>query len=69
MAHKEWKGKHDGVQYLKDDTLGERINFTQDYISRRRKDEKERKLLDLDFSKILFKDERDDLIPIQWGCS
>lgn len=69
LAYKEWQGKFDGIQYLKDNTLGERINFTQDYISRRRKDEKERKLLDSAFSEIPFKDERDDELPIQWGCS
>ena len=69
QAYREWKGKYDGIQYLKDDTLGERINFTQDYIARRRKNKKERKLIESAFSEISFKDKRDDEIPTQWGCS
>lgn len=49
--------------------LGERINFTQDYIAQRKKSNKEQKLIDLAFSEISFKDERGSNLPKQWGCT
>lgn len=69
QSYREWKGKYDGIQYLKDNNLGERINFTQDYVARKRRSDKECKLIESAFSEISFKDQRDDEIPVQWGCS
>eukprot|EP00268_Persea_americana_P068539 TRINITY_DN9558_c0_g1_i1.p1 TRINITY_DN9558_c0_g1~~TRINITY_DN9558_c0_g1_i1.p1 ORF type:complete len:519 (-),score=49.72 TRINITY_DN9558_c0_g1_i1:3065-4621(-) len=69
QSYREWKGKYDGIQYLKDNTLGERINFTQDYVARKRRSDKECKLIESAFSKISLKDQRDGEIPVQWGCS
>lgn len=68
QAYQKWKGKNDGIQYLKDDTLGERINFTQDYIAEKIRSDKERKLIEKAFSEVSFKDERDTEIPIQLEC-
>lgn len=53
----------------KDNTLGERINFTQDYIAQRKRSNKVQKLIESAFLEISFKDERDTDIPIHWGCS